>query len=135
VVDDLRLQKRLWSIREAAQLVVDCGGSLIGEHGDGQAKAEFLPIMFGEELMEALRAFKRIRDPQESAAGAAPPWRCRRREMPARLASKRDTPTCSAAWTLASARPRVSWKCPHQKRSPAIVRACSKRRLTEPGSA
>lgn len=50
-------------IREAAQLVVDCGGSLTGEHGDGQAKAEFLPIMFGEELMEALREFKRIWDP------------------------------------------------------------------------
>ncbi len=51
-------------IREAAQLVVDCGGSLTGEHGDGQAKAEFLPIMFGDELMEALREFKRIWDPE-----------------------------------------------------------------------
>nr|WP_307592086.1 FAD-binding and (Fe-S)-binding domain-containing protein [Variovorax paradoxus] len=51
-------------IREAAQLVVDCGGSLTGEHGDGQAKAEFLPIMFGEELMEALREFKNIWDPE-----------------------------------------------------------------------
>ncbi|KPU98126.1 dimethylmenaquinone methyltransferase [Variovorax paradoxus] len=50
-------------IREAAQLVVDCGGSLTGEHGDGQARAEFLPIMFGEELMDALREFKRIWDP------------------------------------------------------------------------
>lgn len=51
-------------IREAAELVVACGGSLTGEHGDGQAKAEFLPIMFGEELMEAMREFKRIWDPQ-----------------------------------------------------------------------
>lgn len=51
-------------IREAAELVVFYGGSLTGEHGDGQAKAEFLPIMFGEELMEALRDFKRIWDPQ-----------------------------------------------------------------------
>lgn len=50
-------------IREAAQLVVDYGGSLTGEHGDGQAKAEFLPIMFGPELMEALHEFKRIWDP------------------------------------------------------------------------
>lgn len=50
--------------REAAELVVRYGGSLSGEHGDGQAKAEFLPIMFGEELMEAMRAFKRIWDPQ-----------------------------------------------------------------------
>lgn len=50
--------------REAAQLVVDFGGSLSGEHGDGQARAELLPIMFGDELMEAMRAFKRIWDPQ-----------------------------------------------------------------------
>jgi FAD/FMN-containing dehydrogenase/Fe-S oxidoreductase len=50
--------------REAAELVVHYGGSLSGEHGDGQAKAEFLPIMFGEELMEAMREFKRIWDPQ-----------------------------------------------------------------------
>ncbi len=51
-------------IRESAQLVVDFGGSLTGEHGDGQAKAEFLPIMFGEELMEAMHEFKRIWDPK-----------------------------------------------------------------------
>ena len=51
-------------LREAAQLVVDCGGSLTGEHGDGQARAEFLPIMFGEELMGAMREFKRIWDPK-----------------------------------------------------------------------
>jgi len=50
--------------REAAQLVVDYGGSLSGEHGDGQAKGELLPIMFGDELMEAMRTFKRIWDPQ-----------------------------------------------------------------------
>lgn len=50
-------------IREAAELVVHYGGSLTGEHGDGQAKAEFLPIMFGPELMEALHEFKRIWDP------------------------------------------------------------------------
>ena len=50
-------------LREAAQLVVDFGGSLTGEHGDGQARAEFLPIMFGEKLMGALREFKRIWDP------------------------------------------------------------------------
>ena len=30
---------------------------------DGQAKAEFLPIMFGERLMQAFREFKEIWDP------------------------------------------------------------------------
>lgn len=49
--------------REAAELVVSFGGSLSGEHGDGQAKAEFLPIMFGPELMAAMERFKAIWDP------------------------------------------------------------------------
>lgn len=51
-------------IRDAAVMVVEFGGSLTGEHGDGQARAEFLPIMFGEELMGAMEEFKRIWDPQ-----------------------------------------------------------------------
>jgi FAD/FMN-containing dehydrogenase/Fe-S oxidoreductase len=51
-------------LAEAAQLVVKYGGSLSGEHGDGQAKAEFLPVMFGEELMQAFGEFKRIWDPR-----------------------------------------------------------------------
>ena len=51
-------------IRGASELVVKYGGSLSGEHGDGQAKAEFLPIMYGEELMQAFREFKAIWDPR-----------------------------------------------------------------------
>ncbi|MGE5523565.1 MAG: FAD-binding and (Fe-S)-binding domain-containing protein [Rhodospirillaceae bacterium] len=50
-------------LRDAARLVVAYGGSLSGEHGDGQARAEFLPLMYGPELMEAFREFKRIWDP------------------------------------------------------------------------
>ncbi len=50
-------------LRQAAELVVKYGGSLSGEHGDGQAKAEFLPVMYGEELMQAFRDFKAIWDP------------------------------------------------------------------------
>jgi FAD/FMN-containing dehydrogenase/Fe-S oxidoreductase len=51
-------------MEEAADLVVSYGGSLSGEHGDGQQRAEFLPRMYGEELMEAFREFKRIWDPE-----------------------------------------------------------------------
>src|SRR5688572_11367999 len=50
---------------EAAHLVVKYGGSLSGEHGDGQAKGELLPIMYGPELIEAFREFKRAWDPQQ----------------------------------------------------------------------
>jgi FAD/FMN-containing dehydrogenase/Fe-S oxidoreductase len=49
--------------REVAELVVEFGGSLSGEHGDGLARSEFLPLMFGPEIMELHRATKRIFDP------------------------------------------------------------------------
>ena len=48
---------------DASSLVVSYGGSLSGEHGDGQSKAGFLPKMFGPELVNAFREFKRIWDP------------------------------------------------------------------------
>jgi Fe-S oxidoreductase len=47
----------------AADLVVSLGGSLSGEHGDGQARAVLLPKMFGPELMQAFQEFKAIWDP------------------------------------------------------------------------
>jgi len=50
-------------MEEAADLVVSYGGSLSGEHGDGQQRAELLPKMYGEELMRAFREFKEIWDP------------------------------------------------------------------------
>jgi FAD/FMN-containing dehydrogenase len=50
-------------LEEAADLVASLGGSLSGEHGDGQALAELLPRMYGAELVEAFREFKSIWDP------------------------------------------------------------------------
>lgn len=49
---------------EAADLVVSLGGSLSGEHGDGQARGALLPKMFGPELMNAFREFKLAWDPE-----------------------------------------------------------------------
>jgi FAD/FMN-containing dehydrogenase/Fe-S oxidoreductase len=50
-------------VEEAADMVIGYGGSLSGEHGDGQSRAELLPKMFGPELMEAFRQFKTAWDP------------------------------------------------------------------------
>jgi Fe-S oxidoreductase len=50
-------------VDEAADLVVSHGGSLSGEHGDGQSRAELLPKMFGPELVRAFGEFKAIWDP------------------------------------------------------------------------
>jgi len=48
---------------EAADLVVSYGGSLSGEHGDGQARAELLPRMYPPEIIDLFGRFKRIWDP------------------------------------------------------------------------
>jgi len=64
---DLRTAEGLRNWRsfldEAADLVVSYGGSLSGEHGDGQQRAELLPKMYGEELTKAFRQMKAIWDP------------------------------------------------------------------------
>lgn len=49
---------------EAADLVIAYGGSLSGEHGDGQARGALLPKMFGPRLMQAFDEFKQIFDPE-----------------------------------------------------------------------
>ncbi|HLZ93403.1 MAG TPA: FAD-binding and (Fe-S)-binding domain-containing protein [Candidatus Acidoferrum sp.] len=51
-------------IERAADLVVSYGGSLSGEHGDGQSRAALLPKMFGPELVKAFGEFKRAWDPE-----------------------------------------------------------------------
>jgi hypothetical protein len=65
---DFRTRRGLDAMRsflgEAADLVVRFGGSISGEHGDGQARAEFLPRMYGPEIMRAFREFKAIWDPR-----------------------------------------------------------------------
>jgi FAD/FMN-containing dehydrogenase/Fe-S oxidoreductase len=50
-------------IDRAADVVLGFGGSLSGEHGDGQSRAALLPKMFGPELMGAFREFKTLWDP------------------------------------------------------------------------
>jgi FAD/FMN-containing dehydrogenase/Fe-S oxidoreductase len=58
------IQKWRSFIDEATDLVVKYGGSFSGEHGDGQSRGEWLPKMFTPELMQAMREFKAIWDPQ-----------------------------------------------------------------------
>lgn len=50
-------------IEDSARLVVRYGGSLSGEHGDGQARGELLPIMFGERVVGAFEQMKALFDP------------------------------------------------------------------------
>ncbi|WP_352244428.1 FAD-binding and (Fe-S)-binding domain-containing protein [Microtetraspora sp. NBRC 13810] len=50
---------------EASDLVTGYGGSLSGEHGDGQARGEFLPRMFGPEVVRAFEEVKAVFDPDD----------------------------------------------------------------------
>ena len=51
-------------VDRAADLVVSYGGSLSGEHGDGQSRAALLPKMYGPELIRAFGEFKSAWDPE-----------------------------------------------------------------------
>ncbi|MCW8375563.1 FAD-binding and (Fe-S)-binding domain-containing protein [Streptomyces justiciae] len=50
---------------DLADLVVAHGGSLSGEHGDGQARAELLPRMYGAELVSLFERTKAVWDPDD----------------------------------------------------------------------
>jgi FAD/FMN-containing dehydrogenase/Fe-S oxidoreductase len=48
---------------DVADLVLEFGGALSGEHGDGLVRSPFMRKMFGPELYEAFRTIKRTFDP------------------------------------------------------------------------
>ncbi|MFF1307067.1 FAD-binding and (Fe-S)-binding domain-containing protein [Streptomyces sp. NPDC058307] len=50
---------------ELADLVTAHGGSLSGEHGDGQARAELLPRMYGDEMVALFERAKALWDPDD----------------------------------------------------------------------
>ncbi|NNN12397.1 MAG: FAD-binding oxidoreductase [Acidimicrobiaceae bacterium] len=49
---------------DAAELVANFGGSLSGEHGDGRARSELLPIMYSKDAIAAFEEFKGLFDPK-----------------------------------------------------------------------
>jgi FAD/FMN-containing dehydrogenase/Fe-S oxidoreductase len=50
----------------AAELVASHGGSLSGEHGDGRARSELLPVMYSRNAIAAFEAFKGVFDPDDT---------------------------------------------------------------------
>jgi FAD/FMN-containing dehydrogenase/Fe-S oxidoreductase len=50
-------------VTDAARLVASHGGSLSGEHGDGRARGELLPLMYSPRALDAFAAFKHLLDP------------------------------------------------------------------------
>ena len=89
--DGIRTFRRF--LDEATDLVLSIGGSLSGEHGDGQSRAELLPKMFGERPRRRLPRVQVDLGPgleDEPGQGRRPVPR--RREPPARRrrTSRRD---------------------------------------------
>ncbi|MGP8001663.1 MAG: FAD-binding and (Fe-S)-binding domain-containing protein [Streptosporangiaceae bacterium] len=52
-------------LTDAAHLVTAYGGSLSGEHGDGRARSELLPVMYSESAVRAFGNFKQLLDPAD----------------------------------------------------------------------
>ena len=66
---NLKTEKDRKLFREIAEqtalLVRNHKGSLSGEHGDGRLRGEFIPLMYGREVYELMRAVKQRWDPEE----------------------------------------------------------------------
>src|SRR3954468_21528968 len=50
-------------VEEATRLVASYGGSPSGEHGDGRARSEVLPLVYDSDTLRAFREFKGAWDP------------------------------------------------------------------------
>jgi FAD/FMN-containing dehydrogenase/Fe-S oxidoreductase len=65
---DLKQQSEVGKMRRIAeevfQLVLECGGSMSGEHGDGLARGHFNERLFGPKIYEAFQKIKGVFDPR-----------------------------------------------------------------------
>jgi FAD/FMN-containing dehydrogenase/Fe-S oxidoreductase len=52
-------------VEDAARLVAGYGGSLSGEHGDGRARSELLPLMYSPAAIGAFERVKALLDPDD----------------------------------------------------------------------
>jgi len=50
---------------DAAKLVAGYGGSMSGEHGDGRARGELLPLMYSQQALDTFAEVKNVFDPQD----------------------------------------------------------------------
>jgi FAD/FMN-containing dehydrogenase/Fe-S oxidoreductase len=60
--EDVARMRRI--AEEVADLVIECGGSISGEHGDGLSRSEFLERMYGSEILRAFKEVKALFDPE-----------------------------------------------------------------------
>ena len=77
-------------VEDAARLAASYGGSLSGEHGDGRARSELLPLMYDEPALALFAEVKRLLDPAQPAQPrrARRPGAARRRRPAGRDAGR-----------------------------------------------
>jgi Fe-S oxidoreductase len=114
-------------LRDAAVLVTRYGGSLSGEHGDGRARSELLPVMYSPAAMEL---FGRVKDAFDPAGLLNPGVLVRPRPLDAdvraaELADGAGRPR-SAARPWVAGRGRQALPLPHDRGDfSAAVHRCS----------
>jgi len=62
--DGAEIEKMAAIAEEVSDLVLEYGGAMSGEHGDGLARSQWVPKFFGEELYGAFLEVKRLFDPE-----------------------------------------------------------------------
>ncbi len=62
--DDAEIGKMAAIAEEVSDLVLEYGGAMSGEHGDGLARSQWVPKFFGERLYGAFQEVKRLFDPE-----------------------------------------------------------------------
>jgi FAD/FMN-containing dehydrogenase/Fe-S oxidoreductase len=63
IKDENDLEKMKSIADQVADLVVELGGSISGEHGDGLSRSGFLEKMYGQDLVKLFEEFKKTWDP------------------------------------------------------------------------
>ena len=62
--EDAEIEKMAAIAEEVSDLVLEYGGAMSGEHGDGLARSQWVPKFFGEKLYGAFVEVKRLFDPE-----------------------------------------------------------------------
>ena len=62
--EDEEIEKMAAIAEEVSDLVLEYGGAMSGEHGDGLARSQWVPKFFGEKLYGAFVEVKRLFDPE-----------------------------------------------------------------------
>jgi FAD/FMN-containing dehydrogenase/Fe-S oxidoreductase len=114
-------------LQEAAALVTRYGGSLSGEHGDGRARGELLPVMYSPEVLDLFSQVKDIFDP---AAVLNPGIGVRTRPLDADLRAAELVTAAAPASAAAPAaaaigRERLGLAYPHDGDFAAAVHRCT----------